>query len=168
MMKFSVCAAFLFFTIVHSEELEGRSKEYGVKLCGREFIRTLVMSCGGSRWKRYSSEPEDFLEWLNSEKFYSTPEDLKASEETEDLNQRLHVFRRSTDYKEDPSFLTDYEYLVNLKEELGEIYEEKVKSLLLPQANGLENRSPRNRRNIGPAGTCCKWGCTKSELIRFC
>lgn len=29
----------------------------GIRLCGRDFIRTVVMSCGGSRWKRYSPEP---------------------------------------------------------------------------------------------------------------
>lgn len=25
---------------------------YGVKLCGREFIRAVIFTCGGSRWKR--------------------------------------------------------------------------------------------------------------------
>lgn len=24
-----------------------------VKLCGREFIRAVVVACGGSQWKRY-------------------------------------------------------------------------------------------------------------------
>uniref|UniRef100_A0A3Q2XS32 Insulin-like domain-containing protein n=1 Tax=Hippocampus comes TaxID=109280 RepID=A0A3Q2XS32_HIPCM len=26
---------------------------YGVKLCGREFIRAVIFTCGGSRWKRF-------------------------------------------------------------------------------------------------------------------
>ena len=30
--------------------MEGPS--YGVKLCGREFIRAVIFTCGGSRWKR--------------------------------------------------------------------------------------------------------------------
>lgn len=25
---------------------------YGVKLCGREFIRAVIFTCGGSRWRR--------------------------------------------------------------------------------------------------------------------
>uniref|UniRef100_A0A8C1W1Z5 Insulin-like 5a n=1 Tax=Cyprinus carpio TaxID=7962 RepID=A0A8C1W1Z5_CYPCA len=29
-----------------------------VKLCGREFIRAIVYTCGGSRWRRFSS-PQD-------------------------------------------------------------------------------------------------------------
>lgn len=28
------------------------SKDYGVKLCGREFIRAVIFTCGGSRWKK--------------------------------------------------------------------------------------------------------------------
>ncbi|XP_061086554.1 relaxin-3b [Conger conger] len=28
------------------------SPEFGVKLCGREFIRAVIFTCGGSRWRR--------------------------------------------------------------------------------------------------------------------
>ncbi|XP_026567347.1 relaxin-3 [Pseudonaja textilis] len=31
---------------------EARTPPYGVKLCGREFIRAVIFTCGGSRWKR--------------------------------------------------------------------------------------------------------------------
>lgn len=31
---------------------EGHSSFYGVKLCGREFIRAVIFTCGGSRWRR--------------------------------------------------------------------------------------------------------------------
>ncbi|XP_004688749.1 PREDICTED: relaxin-3 [Condylura cristata] len=31
---------------------EARATPYGVKLCGREFIRAVIFTCGGSRWKR--------------------------------------------------------------------------------------------------------------------
>lgn len=27
-------------------------QDYGVKLCGREFIRAVIFTCGGSRWRR--------------------------------------------------------------------------------------------------------------------
>ncbi|KAM4575458.1 insulin-like peptide INSL5 [Fundulus diaphanus] len=29
-----------------------------VKLCGREFLRAVVYTCGGSRWRRFFSEPD--------------------------------------------------------------------------------------------------------------
>ena len=41
------------------------SKDYGVKLCGREFIRAVIFTCGGSRWKR----DLDFLLSSESGKF---------------------------------------------------------------------------------------------------
>lgn len=27
-------------------------RDYGVKLCGREFVRAVIFTCGGSRWRR--------------------------------------------------------------------------------------------------------------------
>uniref|UniRef100_A0A2R8ZKI3 Relaxin 3 n=1 Tax=Pan paniscus TaxID=9597 RepID=A0A2R8ZKI3_PANPA len=31
---------------------EARAAPYGVRLCGREFIRAVIFTCGGSRWRR--------------------------------------------------------------------------------------------------------------------
>lgn len=31
-------------------------RDYGVKLCGREFIRAVIFTCGGSRWRRSTEE----------------------------------------------------------------------------------------------------------------
>lgn len=36
-------------------------RDYGVKLCGREFIRAVIFTCGGSRWRR--SPQSDALPW---------------------------------------------------------------------------------------------------------
>ncbi|KFZ48663.1 Relaxin-3, partial [Podiceps cristatus] len=30
----------------------GRGEGNTVKLCGRDFVRAIVFTCGGSRWKR--------------------------------------------------------------------------------------------------------------------
>ncbi|XP_061763363.1 prorelaxin H1 [Nerophis ophidion] len=30
--------------------------DYGVKLCGRQFIRAVIFTCGGSRWRRTFEE----------------------------------------------------------------------------------------------------------------
>ncbi|KAF7202675.1 insulin-like peptide INSL5 [Nothobranchius furzeri] len=39
---------------VHQARAEGKA----VKLCGREFLRAVVYTCGGSRWRRFFSDPE--------------------------------------------------------------------------------------------------------------
>ncbi|KFV46078.1 Relaxin-3, partial [Gavia stellata] len=31
---------------------EGKGEGNTVKLCGRDFIRAVIFTCGGSRWKR--------------------------------------------------------------------------------------------------------------------
>lgn len=43
-----------------------------VKLCGREFLRAVVYTCGGSRWRRFlvESDMEGEYKYLN-EDFYS-------------------------------------------------------------------------------------------------
>lgn len=37
---------------------EARAEVKAVKLCGREFLRAVVYTCGGSRWRRFFNEPE--------------------------------------------------------------------------------------------------------------
>lgn len=44
-------------SVCSSEQADIMSKllmpqDYGVKLCGREFIRAVIFTCGGSRWRR--------------------------------------------------------------------------------------------------------------------
>ncbi|KAI2663583.1 Relaxin-3 [Labeo rohita] len=47
-----------------------------VKLCGREFIRAVVYTCGGSRWRRFIS-PQDMEGFFNGD--LSSAEDLSES-----------------------------------------------------------------------------------------
>ena len=46
---------------------EGPPSFYGVKLCGREFIRAVIFTCGGSRWRRSLGDsgetPSGFVIW---------------------------------------------------------------------------------------------------------
>ncbi|KAM6921901.1 insulin-like peptide INSL5 [Xenentodon cancila] len=37
---------------------QARAEVKAVKLCGREFLRAVVYTCGGSRWRRFFSEPD--------------------------------------------------------------------------------------------------------------
>uniref|UniRef100_A0A3B1JXT6 Relaxin-3 n=1 Tax=Astyanax mexicanus TaxID=7994 RepID=A0A3B1JXT6_ASTMX len=60
---------------------------YGVKLCGREFIRAVIFTCGGSRWRRSimssgkdntgSGEPG----WEHQEQVFNRPARSILSEE---------------------------------------------------------------------------------------
>ncbi|KAG5285458.1 hypothetical protein AALO_G00003610 [Alosa alosa] len=63
----------------------------GLKLCGREFLRSVVYMCGGSRWRRELTGP-------SSEGYYSDPTGLESTEsplETQrqrrDMTQLLSV-----------------------------------------------------------------------------
>lgn len=40
---------------------EARAAPYGVKLCGREFIRAVIFTCGGSRWRRSDILAQDAM-----------------------------------------------------------------------------------------------------------
>ncbi|KAJ1218048.1 hypothetical protein NDU88_005634 [Pleurodeles waltl] len=46
------------------------ASDFGVRLCGREFIRAVIFTCGGSRWKRLS---------LDVDSSQSTREQLQQS-----------------------------------------------------------------------------------------
>ncbi|XP_069504833.1 insulin-like 3 [Ambystoma mexicanum] len=141
-------------------EVPDNGLEYGVKLCGREFIRTVVMSCGGSRWKRYSPEPgqersnpyRELLDWLNSDHFFLSPEHLNFLPEDEHQGQ-------DPAGPSAPLGGSPIDNLLGLQE--GQLRD--------PDENGEIGAAPsRGKRNAGPAGSCCRRGCTKSELVRFC
>ncbi|XP_037530452.1 insulin-like 5a [Nematolebias whitei] len=36
---------------------QARTEVNAVKLCGRELLRAVVFTCGGSRWRRFFTEP---------------------------------------------------------------------------------------------------------------
>ncbi|KAM9330634.1 insulin-like 3 [Gastrophryne carolinensis] len=129
--------------------------DVGIRLCGREFIRTLVMSCGGSRWKRYSPEPgqervnpyREFLDWLNR----------APSEDQERLNSLYGEGHRAPNppypglQKDDPT----------LDQLQGALYN----PLMAEEQQGV---SLRMKRSAGPALSCCQRGCTKNEIMKFC
>ncbi|KAK2872176.1 hypothetical protein Q8A67_022073 [Cirrhinus molitorella] len=44
-----------------SAERADLPRDFGVKLCGREFIRAVIFTCGGSRWRRTATQHGDLL-----------------------------------------------------------------------------------------------------------
>ncbi|KFV19789.1 Relaxin-3, partial [Tauraco erythrolophus] len=46
----TVLALALLSLLIAAREVRGEGNT--VKLCGRDFVRAIVFTCGGSRWKR--------------------------------------------------------------------------------------------------------------------
>ncbi|XP_036409797.1 insulin-like 3 (Leydig cell) [Megalops cyprinoides] len=140
--------------IGHQEALgqDGR-----VKLCGREFIRMVVTSCGSSRLRRSAAEAQlqnagpygDMLEWLNSDEF-----DQLKGPENQDSTAPEGV-ANTLPSEDHASFRS-------------EVTEENASGAGTSSAPETHANWSRTRRNAGPAGVCCRSGCTMSELVQYC
>ncbi|KAM4634107.1 prorelaxin H1 [Polymixia lowei] len=144
-------------------------RDYGVKLCGREFIRAVIFTCGGSRWKR--SLPEDADPFQRSYYSDTTEEDYQPSwQHGVELTPPLHT---SSSYS-----LAD---LLALFGALGdtrrpESNQNPLGALQPSAVLGDRERAPtgdsanRRKRNfsLGVAGMCCNQGCTKNDIGRLC
>ncbi|XP_035277441.1 insulin-like 3 (Leydig cell) [Anguilla anguilla] len=99
-----------------------------VKLCGREFIRMVVTSCGSSRLRRSAAE-------------IGHPH---GNQSYPDANGQVPL---QGDHPpiDDPTG-------------------PRAKVTGGPPAIELW----RSRRSAGPAGVCCRSGCTLSELVQYC
>ncbi|XP_069569584.1 relaxin-3a [Brachyistius frenatus] len=124
---------------------------YGVKLCGREFIRAVIFTCGGSRWRRslrsadlsedpFSSRQEDSSEGLNHN---FVPEDL---------------LQRNTDL----SFTS--------RDDREGVFTRPVRSFITEDILEALRKADRKGRDVvvGLSNACCKWGCSKSEISSLC
>ncbi|XP_072224830.1 relaxin-3a [Leuresthes tenuis] len=122
---------------------------YGVKLCGREFIRAVIFTCGGSRWRRslrsadedpFSSHQEESSEGLNH--------DFVA----ENLLQR----------NKDLSFAS--------REDKERVFSRPARSFITEEILEALRKADRKGRDVvvGLSNACCKWGCSKSEISSLC
>ncbi|XP_038627700.1 relaxin-3 [Tachyglossus aculeatus] len=123
-------------------EAEARSPSYGVKLCGREFIRAVIFTCGGSRWRR--------------EGILSTGDalvDTMGSESDEATSSEWHSGPGVLAAKELNNFYTGHSWQ-------GAPWSQP----------GQEAGTSRDGRDVlaGLSSNCCKWGCSKSEISSLC
>ncbi|XP_075434314.1 relaxin-3 [Ascaphus truei] len=128
-----------------------RAPAFGVKLCGREFIRAVIFTCGGSRWRRADggqagdpvdvfgslvpgdSEEEAFSEWAGSLRPY---------------NSDLPDYGSPQSWRDPPA----------VRHGAGGAGEEPLR--------GSERRG--REAALGLSNTCCKWGCSKSQISSLC
>ncbi|KAI6058423.1 Relaxin-3-like protein [Aix galericulata] len=162
----------------------GDGDGYGVKLCGREFIRAVIFTCGGSRWKRLSllaaepapagdSSQAESNKLLGNFKLQSIlgPELEQMQRSSPFLGwEILKDLYSLNDYNEYEPVADDFKELLQQAEEAaqkdrgGKGIANPVGSNSYPWA-----RYPRRKReSLGLAGMCCKWGCTKAEISTIC
>ncbi|KAM9243027.1 relaxin-3 [Dugong dugon] len=119
---------------------EVQAAPYGVKLCGREFIRAVVFICGGSRWRRadlltYEAMGDAFQDAAtDADSLAGKLDEAVASSEWLALTKPRQAYPRGrSSWQGTPGAL-------------------------------------RGGRDVlaGLSSNCCKWGCSKSEISSIC
>ncbi|XP_063326678.1 relaxin-3a [Pelmatolapia mariae] len=124
---------------------------YGVKLCGREFIRAVIFTCGGSRWRRSLRSLDA------SEDPFTSPQD----ELSEGSNHNFAVeslLQRNTD----PSSAS--------RDNQEGAFSRSTRSFITEEILEALRKADRKGRDVvvGLSNACCKWGCSKSEISSLC
>ncbi|KAM4888041.1 relaxin-3 [Thomomys bottae] len=119
---------------------EAGAGPYGVKLCGREFIRAVIFTCGGSRWRRGDFLAHDSL----GDVFSDTDSDAEAMGPAGDEAMGSREWLALT--KSHQPFYGGQ-----------------------PSWQGAPG-ALRGSRDVltGLSSNCCKWGCSKSDISSLC
>ncbi|XP_031728136.1 relaxin-3a [Anarrhichthys ocellatus] len=122
---------------------------YGVKLCGREFIRAVIFTCGGSRWRR-SLRSADASEDPFSSHQDESSEGLSHNDVVESFLQR----------NRDLSFTARDNH----------VFSRPARSFINEEILEALRNADRKGRDVvvGLSNACCKWGCSKSEISSLC
>ncbi|KAM6326970.1 insulin-like peptide INSL5 [Podargus strigoides] len=120
---------------------EGRGEGNTVRLCGRDFVRAVVFTCGGSRWKRHLTDYHYLFESENPLPF--PPETNGYADSSMYTDQRLE---------------TDSEELHSARSEVGQDLEHARKTSTL------------NKREAAKLLTtsCCSIGCSERDISSLC
>ncbi|XP_030005070.1 prorelaxin H1 [Sphaeramia orbicularis] len=141
-------------------------RDYGVKLCGREFIRAVIFTCGGSRWRRSTDADLDLFQ---SSSFSDVPaEDTQQTfQHSAELSDSRYPLRIPSS-----SSLSDLLAIYGAYGDLQQVLSEPVSLDNTQQSPAQDNRPvpSKKKRNfsLGVAGMCCSQGCTKHDIGRLC
>ncbi|XP_034151279.1 relaxin-3a isoform X2 [Esox lucius] len=143
-MMWKALALAVCLLVAGMQAMEGPT--YGVKLCGREFIRAVIFTCGGSRWRRsLGNSDEDSSEGWNEdshipEKPFQQISGLVAPGWSREGGEEREVFSRP------------------------------ARSLMSEEVLEALRTSDRKGRDVvvGLSNACCKWGCSKGEISSLC
>ncbi|KAK5866306.1 hypothetical protein PBY51_020506 [Eleginops maclovinus] len=130
---------------------DGHPSFYGVKLCGREFIRAVIFTCGGSRWRRSIEDSaligeEAYDPWNTNTIPQLNVEQVPAESQQVWRDQTLKAASVAVGFS---------------RSSRSPISEEVLEAL---------RSSDRKGRDVvvGLSNACCKWGCSKSEISSLC
>ncbi|XP_063076403.1 insulin-like 3 (Leydig cell) [Engraulis encrasicolus] len=142
-----------------------KAQDGRLKLCGREFIRMVISSCGSSSPSRHVREVDQahrglysgLLGHVSSEQFLIT-----GSGEV----QQQQVPEWTSEHR--PSAAASSEPEAASGEPQGSWAQPEDAREAEAEAEAEESRAFHRVRREGPAGLCCRSGCTMSELVQFC
>ncbi|XP_028661809.1 relaxin-3-like [Erpetoichthys calabaricus] len=148
-----------------------RAGEYGVKLCGREFIRAVIFTCGGSRWKRLDVEaaapvgPADSS--LPSSQYGDSSKDADVLQA--EWHQKMATALAQGLVKELSNPYDDYGDYEGVPNAFS-TYLHQTANGLTARSGTTWRKSPLRKRDstLGIGTICCKWGCTRAEISALC
>ncbi|XP_051558245.1 relaxin-3-like isoform X2 [Myxocyprinus asiaticus] len=152
-------AAFLTLTLLLALVGSAQATEghpiYGVKLCGREFIRAVIFTCGGSRWRRSLDVSGD----LSSDLLSAHDDEASDSWSTNPITALSY---RPRPQSEAPGWAREGQE--------GPVFSRPARSLISEEVLEALRTSDRKGRDVvvGLSNACCKWGCSKSEISSLC
>ncbi|KAJ8251524.1 hypothetical protein GJAV_G00222270 [Gymnothorax javanicus] len=128
------------------QAMEG-NPTYGVKLCGREFIRAVIFTCGGSRWRRSARATGD----LPQDAFTAHDDEASDSWSSESVPGLSY---QQLPEMEAPSWAKDGHE--------GAFLSRSARSLISEEVLEALRTSDRKGRDVvvGLSNACCKWGCS--------
>ncbi|KPP64483.1 relaxin 3a precursor-like [Scleropages formosus] len=147
-MVWKLVALAVCLLVAKVQAIEG-NPTFGVKLCGREFIRAVIFTCGGSRWRRTVMGPDDPSE----DPFFFHTDEVPNNWSLDSVLglPEAEAFGWSKEADERAVFARPVR---------TPITEEVLEAL----------RTSRKSRDVvmGLSNACCKWGCSKSEISSLC
>ncbi|KAJ8246231.1 hypothetical protein GJAV_G00265280 [Gymnothorax javanicus] len=129
--------------------------EFRVKLCGREFIRAVIFTCGGSRWRRALMSTDDI-----SYSPFSTHRDKSWD------RRSLKFIPEVPSQQLQDMAASDW----SSEGEGGLSFSRASRSATLEEVLEAFRSSERKGRDavVGLSNACCKWGCSKNDISSLC
>ncbi|RVE75780.1 hypothetical protein OJAV_G00002370 [Oryzias javanicus] len=125
---------------------DGHPSFYGVKLCGREFIRAVIFTCGGSRWRRSVGDSEETFDPWKKSPISQLDSDQDAEKSQAWKDQMLDVASVAAGFS---------------RSARSPVSDDVLEALRSVDRKGRDVV-------VGLSNACCKWGCSKSEISSLC